>query len=323
MESGRRVVLFTLAGNLVLTVVKALVGLLSGSMAMLAEAVHSAADVLASSGVLLGLTIAGRPPDANHPYGHGKVESLVGLAVAGVLVYIGASLGISTLALLREPAGVPGIVALWTAFLAIPAKEVMYRYTIRVARQSQSVALMADAWHHRADAIISLAVLAGIGGARLGLPLADPLVSLAICLLIGRIGGRIALKAFDQLTDACPGPERVKTYRRAVEEVTGVREVHGLRVRSYGSLRYLDVRIGVDQNLSVREGHSICGAVRECLQRHHPEVAEVLIHVTPWGGQGRPRLSGQDGMKAAFPPLGSGVEGGYPAGLHRVHRASR
>lgn len=283
MDLGQRTVIITLICNLLLAVAKALIGILSGSIAMVTEATHSGMDVLASSGVLLGLAIARKPPDASHPYGHGKVEGLVGLGIAAILVFVGCNLGVSAATFLKGSGRVPGVSALWMALLSIPIKEAMYWYTVRVARKLQSVALMADAWHHRADAIISLAVLAGIAGARMGFPLADPLASLAICVLIIRVGVRIAVRALDQLTDACPGQDRIEYIAKLVESVPSVREVHCVKARMYGPALHIDITIGVDQDLKVKEGHSIAATVRESLRNSLPEVSEVLIHVSPCG----------------------------------------
>jgi cation diffusion facilitator family transporter len=277
-------------------------------MALLAEAVHSAADVLTSSGVLLGLTIARKPPDGDHPYGHGKVESLVALALAGVLIYVGYSLGRSSLDIFREPREVPGVMALWMAALAIPAKEAMYRYTMRASRILGSVALEADAWHHRCDAIISMVVLAGIAGARMGLSQADPWASLVICLLIARVGARLGWGALNQLLDAQPCPERVRLAEELVGSVPRVREVHCVKARSYGSSLHLDVKIGVDQDLNVKEGHSIAARVKECLRSSLPEVSEVLIHVNPCRAvapcQGAVNAGGRQDSPVQVPPQG-------------------
>ncbi len=271
--------------NGVLALMKALAGYFGASLALMAEAVHSSVDILASSGVLLGVKISNKPPDSSHPYGHGKIESVIACSISLMLAYAGASLlKESLLALngLREP---PATVSLTTAGVCLLIKEGMYRYTARVARSSGSMALNADAWHHRTDVYITAGVFASILGAHAGFALLDPAASMLVASLILVTAYRICRMALDQLLDASVDPKTLHAAKKAVLATDGVSRVDFVAARRYGQYLYFDIEISVDSNLSVEEGHNVATSVKRNLHCLIPHINGVLIHVNPSNGE--------------------------------------
>ncbi|MEW6243545.1 MAG: cation diffusion facilitator family transporter [Bacillota bacterium] len=267
--------------NGALALVKGLAGYFGASLALMAEAVHSSVDILTSSGVLFGVKISNKPPDTSHPYGHGKIESVIACGISLILAYAGVSfMKESLLALkgLREP---PTVMPLITAGVCLLIKEGMFRYTSRVARSSRSMALNADAWHHRADVYITAGVFTGILGARAGFPLLDPAASMLVASLILLTAYRICRMALDQLLDASVDSDTLQIAEKAVLARDGVSRVDFVAARRYGQYLYFDIGISVDNDLSVEEGHNVATSAKRSLYSLIPRVSGVLIHVNP------------------------------------------
>lgn len=272
-----------LAGNLFLAALKIAVGLVGRSQALLADGIHSAADAVGSVAVLVGLRVARQPADAGHPYGHGKAESLAALAVAALLGLAGVEVAVSSaMALLRPTvAPDPALITLWVAALSVVLKEALYRYNRATGLRQRSPALLSSAEDHRSDAIASLAAVAGILGARLGVRLLDPAAAFFVSLFILRVGWLMGAGAVRDLVDARGEP---RTLRRVVAEaraVPGVAAVQQVRTRRMGPDVLVDLEIGVDGRRSLRDAHAVADSVRVRLVEGLAEVADVMVHVNP------------------------------------------
>lgn len=273
-----------IAVNLVLAAVKAAAGLVAGSAALLADAFHSGADAAASVAILAGFRISRRPADTCHPYGHGKAESIAGKVVALLLILAGLNIGLWSLRrALGVPAAAPGALALAAAALSIAAKEGMFRYQAAVARRIDSDALLASAWEQRSDSLSSVAALAGVAGARAGLPFLDPLAGAAVAAMVVHLGYRLFRKFADELMDKFDHPELIEAIAGAVNAVPGAGRVHSVRARHVGHAVLVDLKITVDPALSVAAGHAIAHRARQAVIDRVERVADVMVHVDPAG----------------------------------------
>jgi cation diffusion facilitator family transporter len=279
---AQRVVLRTMLGNIFLAIIKLVVGLAAGSAALVAEAVHSAGDILASLGVLISFRLSGKVADDRHHFGHGKIESVCSCLVGLMLVYIGYELVTEAIAGLRAGSvEVPGIAALYVTIVCIVLKEGMYRYTIGAACKTGSQLLFADAWHHRTDMMILSGVMVGVIGARVGYPVLDSFIALAISVLIIRLGIGICYKGLGDLIDTAPDEKMLEDMRTLIKDHHHVQELHCIRARQHGSEIQLELHIGVGSSMRVRDGHDVAKEVKTSLMREFPTVSHVLVHVNP------------------------------------------
>lgn len=284
---GIKVTWVGVVGNILLTAVKTAAGVVAGSTAMVADAFHSASDIAGSIVVLGGLKLASKPADASHHYGHGKLEAVVAKLIATLLVLTGAGIGWGAIGVLRQGAiAVPGALALAAAGLSIVAKEGMYRYTIAAGRRIESSAVIADAWHHRTDALSSVAALIGVGGARLGVAWLDPAAGLLVAVMIIKSGVKIYLNAVRELIDTAPPREMVREIARQALTVDGVKSVHEVRARYYGPRVLVDLKLCVNRRHTVQEGHDIGARAKEAIIFHLPKVEDVLVHINPCAKEG-------------------------------------
>jgi cation diffusion facilitator family transporter len=284
LQTGARVALLGLAINIVLASAKIFAGLVGNAYVLIADGIESALDIAGSIVIWGGLRFAARPPDATHPYGHGKAEPVAAIIVAmGVLA---AALGIAIQSV-REiflPHHAPAPFTLIVLIVAIVVKEVLYRYVIRFGRDVESTALQTDAWHHRTDAMTSIAAFIGISVALVGgeaWQSADDWAALFACGLIGANGYRLLRPALYEIMDTAPRGEIVQAVERAARLVPGVVEVEKCFIRKMGLSFYADLHVGVDGNISVREGHRIAHAVKHAIQEADARIADVLVHIEP------------------------------------------
>lgn len=280
-----RVSILTLAGNLLLTAFKLLAGLCGGSGAMVADAVHSASDVCTTVLVLIGVRISARQADETHPYGHERLECLISLALALALFAVGGGIGwngVRSLLYGTEKAP-PSALALIAALVSIAAKEGMYRGTIRVAKKvpSASLSLRADAWHHRSDALSSVGSLAGIGGAMLGFPQADPLAAVILSAVVIAVAVGICRDTLRRLVDRSAPAELIEQLRETVLAQEGVCSVDLLRTRLFGSRVDVDLEISVPADLPLVASHAIAERVRDAVCAC-PSVKLCTVHVNPF-----------------------------------------
>jgi cation diffusion facilitator family transporter len=271
--------------NLLLAALKAAAGIIGHSQAVLADAVHSLSDTATDIAVILGVRYWSAPADENHPHGHGRIETLItvviGLAVGGVAV----GMGIEAIRGLRTHSTLPPSgVALVAALASIVIKEWLYRWTATVGREVRSPALVANAWHHRSDAISSVPAALAVA-VSLIVPewaVVDRVGAIVVCLLILQVAWRILRPALDQLVDAgAPADDCLRIEKLALE-VDGVEAAHAVRTRYVGAALAVDLHVEVDGGLSVAEGHAIARAVRRKLVDDGPDVADAVVQIEPY-----------------------------------------
>lgn len=276
-------------GNLALAGVKLVVGLLAKSQAMIADSVHSASDVVGSVAVLIGIRAAERPPDEDHPYGHGKAESISAIIVSVLLVVVGFEIGISSIKSFFSPVEAPGFLAVWAAIGSMVVKEAMFRYKYNLGKKLNSQSLIANAWEHRSDVYSSFAALVGIGGAILGEWLGvpwmlylDPAAGVFVSALVLKMSYNIMMESIHSTLDHVLHEEDTAEFRQRIESVPGVMRIDTLRARETGHYLIIDVKIGVNPHISVEEGHRIGKHVKQELLDHFPQVRDVFVHINPY-----------------------------------------
>lgn len=269
--------------NVALTLFKLIAGIVANSAAMVADAVHSASDIVGSFVVMIGAVISNKAPDTEHPYGHEKLECIASVILGNILVAVGALIGYNGILKIvsGETLTAPGTLALIAAVASIVVKEALYWYTILGAKKINSVSLKAEAWHHRSDALSSIGSFVGILGARLGVPVLDPIASVVICLFIFKVAYGIFRESIDRLIDHACCDETVEQMREMLAAVPGVLAVDDIKTRLFGSRTYVDVEIAADGDLPLREAHAIAEAAHHTLEREFPEVKHCTVHVNP------------------------------------------
>ena len=281
-DAGDRITVLGILWNIVLLVVKLAVGLLTGSAGLVADGIHSASDMATDLAVLGGMHLARRKADEAHPYGHGRFETLAGGVVAGALILVGAFLAWEGIAaLFRGEHSFPGAGVVGVALVSIVVKEWMYRRTAKIARDVGSAALQANAWHHRSDALSSIAVLAGGIGGLLGYGHADRLAGLIVGLMVVTAGARTLLRVLHELTEGGMTRGELEMIQRAIEDVGGVREWHHLRTRVVGRETFVDVHVLVDPSLSLWDAHDISTRVERDIRTTCDRPVNVIVHVEP------------------------------------------
>ena len=285
-RTAMRVSWITMGINILLSAGKLAAGILGRSGAMVSDAVHSASDVFSTIIVMIGMRAAGKAADREHPYGHERLESVAAILLAGALLATGLMIGLEGVRSLQRPPEelpVPGLEALIAAAISIAVKEGMFHYTRAAARQVNSDALMADAWHHRSDALSSIGALIGIGGARMGLPVLDPIASLVICLMIMKAAYDIFRSAVDKMVDHAAGEETENAIREETLRNPGVAHIDKLMTREFGSRIYVEMEISVDGEMPLRQAHGIAEQVHNRIEKAFPRVKHIMIHVNPTG----------------------------------------
>ena len=282
-RATRNVTLVGSAVDLTLGIAKIIVGLLAHSQALIADGIHSLSDLGTDFMVLWAARHAHRKPDRDHPYGHGRIETVATVALGTVLVAVAAGIAWDSLRRLFEPDLLlqPGPLALTVAIVSVLSKEWIYQYTMRVARRLNSNLLKANAWHSRTDAISSIVVVIGIIGVMLGYPFLDAVAAVVVALLIARIGWGLTWSALRELIDTALDAEEVERIRASIMAVDGVRTLHMLRTRRSGGYAFVDVHILVDPQVSVSEGHQIGERVRKRLLADSSDVSDVTVHIDP------------------------------------------
>ena len=281
--AATRVSLVSMITNVVLTLLKLAAGLLAHSGAMVSDAVHSASDIFSGLIVLLGVKISTKEPDEQHPYGHERYECVAALLLSGILAVVGGAIGISAVKdiISGKTAEIPGLLALIAAVVSIAVKESLFWYTRGYAKKYRSTALHAEAWHQRSDALSSIGALIGIAGARMGVPVMEPIASLIIALFILRVAIRIFKEAIDQMVDHSCNEEAEEAFRTTALEQPGVLGVELLRTRMFGNRVYVDLEIAADPNLTLAAAHEIAEDVHDAIEKTFPEVKHIMVHVNP------------------------------------------
>ena len=280
MDPGIKVTLVGTAFNLILAVIKFIGGIIGNSAAMIADAVHSISDLLTDVIVLITHKVGQKPKDKDHPYGHGRAESIGTTAIGFFIILAGVGLAYEAWEIIQsELNNIPEPLAAGAALISIFSKEWLFRYTRSVSEKSNSSLLLANAWHHRSDAISSIAALIGIIGAMVGFPTLDPIAAAMVSFMIIKVGYEFTLGGFRELMDTGLSGQDIQKIQAAIDNVSGVIKSHDLRTRKIGGKILMDVHIQVDDDLTVTEGHEVAERVRRELIKKYPNTKDVLVHV--------------------------------------------
>ncbi|MGN0655202.1 MAG: cation diffusion facilitator family transporter [Ruminiclostridium sp.] len=282
---ANKVSIVTIIGNVVLSLVKLMAGIIAHSGAMISDAVHSASDVFSTFVVIIGIRLASKEPDKEHPYGHERMECVAAIILAVVLFITGLGIGADALNNILggsyNDLQVPGVLALIAAVVSIVSKEAMYWYTRHYAKKIDSGALMADAWHHRSDALSSVGALIGIGGAMLGFPVMDSIASLVIFFFIAKAAIDIFKDAMSKMVDHSCDEETEKQICDCIMKNENVKGIDLLHTRIFGNKIYVDVEISADGSFTLNEAHDIAEVVHNDIEQSFPKVKHIMVHVNP------------------------------------------
>ncbi len=289
LVQARRVTWIGMIWNVFLTIIKFNVGIISKSNALIADAVHSLSDFASDISVLIGLKVAAKPVDHDHNYGHGKFETLAAIIVGVMLFVVGIGILWNSITIIYdyfngEPLIRPGAIALYAIFASILVKEGLYQYTVKSGKSLHSQVLIANAWHHRSDALSSIAVLIGVSGAILlgdRWVILDPISAALVSILILKVAAQASFDSFNELMEVSLGKERQKEILALVAEVPGVSIPHNLRTRKIGNTVAIDMHIKVNKNLSIVKAHDISTIVENKLKDSFGTDSFVSIHVEP------------------------------------------
>lgn len=284
-KTAIRVSLVSIIGNSLLSLFKIIAGIFAYSGAMISDAVHSASDVFSSIVVIIGVKIAAKESDKDHPYGHERFECVVAIVLAVILLICGLFIGHTAIEKIgadnAKAITVPGMLALVAAIVSIVLKEAMYWYTRFYARRFDSGALMADAWHHRSDALSSVGALIGIAGARMGFPLMDTIASLVICIFIVKAAYDIFKDAIEKMVDRSCGDEMEKEIVEFAMNQKDVLKVESIQTRVFANKIYVDIDICADGGISLTKSHEIAGSVHDAIEHKFEKVKHISVCVVP------------------------------------------
>lgn len=282
---ANRVSVVSIIQNVLLSLFKLFAGIFANSNAMISDAIHSASDVFSTIVVIIGVRLSSRDSDREHPYGHERMECVAAIILSIVLFITGLGIGIQALqAILNvnyETLQMPGILALIAAIVSIITKEAMYWYTRHYAKQIDSAALMADAWHHRSDAFSSIGALIGIAGSRMGFPIMDSIASLVIFVFIAKAAFDIFKDAMDKMVDHSCDENMEKAIYDCVISHEDVLGIDLLQSRIFGNKIYVDLEIELDASYTLEKAHRIAEDIHEDIEKNFPKVKHVMIHVNP------------------------------------------
>ncbi|HBI92054.1 MAG TPA: cation transporter [Terrisporobacter glycolicus] len=282
-EEATKVTLISIIWNVVLTFIKVLGGILGKSNAMIADGLHSASDIISSIGVLIGNKIAKTPNDKEHNYGHEKAETLVSFLLSMLLIGVALKIslnGINSLIHLSD-VQVPTFLPLIISVISIGVKEYQYKITIKVAKKINSPSLKADAWHHRSDALSSVAAFIGIGGSLLGFKALDPIATVVVGLFVAKVGLDIFKDAINELMDYSIDENDESQIITIANDTDGVLNIGELRTRKHGSMAYVDLTICVNKDLTVLQGHEIANKLEISILEELQIVKGITVHVEP------------------------------------------
>ena len=270
--------------NTILILLKFFAGIFGSSQALIADAVHSVSDLFTDVVVLLGIRIGRKPPDEGHPFGHARIETLastiVGIALIATALYLGIK---AALNIYHHNEYYPTGLALIAAGVSIALKEALFHYTVHTGRRIKSQLIMANAWHHRSDALSSVAVFLGVAGTRIkpSWHILDSFAALLVSFFIVKVGLEILRIALREFIDTAPQPEIISKIEQCAFTVDGVLDTHDLRVRTSGGFYQMEIHIVVDGQLTVAEGHRIAKAVESCLVKDVDNLDRIIVHVDP------------------------------------------
>ena len=283
-KTAMKVSIISIIANVVLAAFKLVAGVFAHSGAMISDAIHSASDVFSTFVVMIGIKIASKEPDEEHPYGHERMECVAAIILATILCITGLGIGKNALSNITGNSGemaVPGVLALIAAIVSIIVKEAMFWYTRHYAKKIDSGALMADAWHHRSDALSSIGAFIGIIFARMGYVMMDSIACLVICVFIVKAAYDIFKDAIDKMVDKSCSTEVEDEIRAIVMAQDGVKGIDSLSTRLFGNKMYVDIEIRADGEKTLNETHEIAEAVHDSIEAQFEKVKHIMVHVNP------------------------------------------
>ena len=283
-KTAMKVSIISIIANVVLAAFKLVAGVFAHSGAMISDAIHSASDVFSTFVVMIGIKIASKEPDEEHPYGHERMECVAAIILATILCITGLGIGKNALEFITgnsSEVSVPGMLALIAAIVSIIVKEAMFWYTRHYAKKIDSGALMADAWHHRSDALSSIGAFIGIIFARMGYVMMDSIACLVICVFIVKAAYDIFKDAIDKMVDKSCSLEVEAEIRTIVMSVDGVKGIDSLSTRLFGNKMYVDIEIRADGEKTLNETHEIAEAVHDSIEAQFEKVKHIMVHVNP------------------------------------------
>ncbi len=291
LQSGnasiRRVTYAGMAVNLLLAGVKSLTGLAVGSISLFADGIHSLSDLLTDVAVLVGVHLGARKPDWDHPYGHGRFETFSTAFVALVLIVVGGGMIYKASAEIAKmhAEGVETVTistwVIWIALVSVVAKEAIYQWTRRVAVRTKSAAIYANAWHHRSDALSSIAVIIGAAAVKFGYPHGDQLAAIAVGLMVIMVGVKVIGQCLNEFAERAVDEQTIEQIQRIILSEKRIRHWHQLRTRTAGREIFVDLHILVDPNLSIVDAHEIAESLEQTLQAELPQPVNVMVHIEP------------------------------------------
>ena len=269
--------------NILLAGIKIGFGIVGRSEALIADGIHSLADLLSDLFVIVAIKLGSREADHDHPYGHRRFETMATVLLGGGLIVVAVGIAWDVIERIQHPEMllIPDRDTLVIAIISILANEWLYQYTKRVAKRTRSKLLLANAWHHRSDAISSVIVLLGIVAVLYGYPFADAVAAVIVAIMIAKIGLSLVLESIKELVDTSLSETQTDAIRKVIKASEGVRSIHLLRTRQMGEDSFIDAHIVVDPKITVSEGHMIADDVRDNLKAQFDDVADVLVHIDP------------------------------------------
>jgi cation diffusion facilitator family transporter len=284
-NAGRQIKSITYIGlivNACLSAIKFIVGFFAGSLALIADGLHSLSDLATDVAVLLGVRLGSKAPDSEHPYGHGRAETFSAGVVALVLIFVGMGMMYyATLAIAEDETTTPSFAVLIVAILSIASKEWLYRATQRIAILSHSTALYANAWHHRSDALSSVAVVAGFISLELGFGHGDHVAAIAVGLMIVLVGVRVIGDCLRELTESAVDSGTIEHIRDIINADSSIRHWHKLRSRMVGREVFLDLHILVDPDLNIAAAHEIAENLEKAVAEQIFQPVNITVHIEP------------------------------------------
>jgi cation diffusion facilitator family transporter len=282
IKIARKVTLVSIIGNVLLSIIKIIAGIIGNSSAMIADGIHSVSDIFTSVIAYLGVKFSAKEEDDDHQYGHEKIELVVSKILALILLGTGVMVAYNAIQVIIKGAYViPGYIAVYAAILSIVFKEWMYHYTMKGAKQIGSNSLKVDAWHHRTDSLSSVAALVGITGAIFGYGILEPIASVIIAIFIGKVAVEIYIDSIKGLIDTSASEEMIEEIKSTVYDVDGVLAIDLLKTRLHGNKIYVDIEIAANGKLTLNESHEIAKKVHDSVEKNIEEVKHCMVHCNP------------------------------------------
>lgn len=283
-DESNKITIISILLNIVLTILKIIAGFLGNSTAIIADGLHSASDIITSIGILIGNKISRKPRDDEHQYGHEKAESIVSFILSAVLIIVAIKIGYDgAINLLNiNTLEMPSVLPLIVSVISIGVKEYQYQITIRVAKKINSSSLKADAWHHRSDALSSIAAFIGIGGAMLGFKALDPIASIIVAVVVIKVGVDILKASCNELMDSSISKKDINQIENIIENDYEIYGIKDFKSRKYGAVAYIDMSIFIDKSKTLEEAHDIADKLEQNIMSKLNYIKEINIHTEPF-----------------------------------------